>query len=572
MRNLTLVGTALALIMSATAAQAQLIGPEAKPLPMQADLILTNGKIYTPSGWVSAMAVRKGVILELGEADALKPYANAKAKVIDLRGDTVLPGLHDMHVHPAGSGIAEMQCQLPQGATAAKVLELTAACAKAKKPGAWVTGRAYDPTSLGVTPDKGMLDKVAPNNPVYFTDISGHSGWANSVALKLAGVTRDTPNPPNGIIEKDASGEPTGILRESASGLVGVKVPPPTRDETNRALKWAMDTMVAQGIVALDDAGVSEDVAQAYADLSDKGLLKPRVRGCLIYTAAGLISRRSIYTRDRFSPSCVKIILDGVPTDSHTAAMLEDYVPIPGRDEAGRSKGLAMLDQGDANVIVTRFDTMGMTVKFHAAGDAAVRIGLNAIEAARKANGFTGLLHDVGHNSFIHMDDIKRARGLGAVFEFSPYIWYEQPILGDIKRAVPAPLMDRWIPVKDALDAGAFVVPGSDWAVVPSVSPWIAIETLVTRQPPGAQGPMIAPNERITLKQAVDLFTINAARQMYQSDRRGTIEKGKLADVIVIDRNIFEVPIGTVHDTKVKLTIINGEVVYDAAVDKPKKP
>jgi predicted amidohydrolase YtcJ len=158
------------------------------------------------------------------------------------------------------------------------------------------------------------------------------------------------------------------------------------------------------------------------------------------------------------------------------------------------------------------------------------------------------------------------------VFEFSPYIWFRSPIIEDIEKAIGPERMKRWIPIKDAIDAGAFVVPGSDWAVVPTVNPWIAIETLVTRKQPGGIGEPLGGEEAITLKQAVDMFTINSARQQYASDRLGTIERGKLADLVVIDRNIFEVPITTVHDTKVEMTIINGEIVYDSAHPFPAKP
>jgi predicted amidohydrolase YtcJ len=572
MRRAVTAGAMLAAMLGAAPAMAQLVGPEAQALPRQADLILTNGKIYTPAGWVNTMAIGRGVILEVGEDAALKPFRTARTKVIDLKGQTVLPGLHDMHVHPTGSGMAAMQCELPQGSSRQVILDLTAACAKAKKPGEWVAGRAYEPATFDIPPHRSMLDKVAPNNPVVFTDISGHSSWANSAALKIAGITRDTPNPTNGIIEKDASGEPTGVLRESAGGLVSRHIPAASRTETARALKWAVDTIVSQGITSIDDAGVSEDAAQAYADLYDRGQLKLRVRGCLMYAAAGLISRRQTYARDRFSPSCVKIVLDGVPTDSHTAYMLDDYLPLEGRSDVGRTRGLTFVQADDLNVMVTRFDAMGMTVKMHAAGDAAVREGLDAIAAARKANGFSGVLHDVGHNSFIHMDDIKRARSIGAVFEFSPYIWYDSPIVQGIKKAIGPERMLRWIPIKDALDAGAFSVIGSDWAVVPSVNPWISLETLVTRRPPGGQGEPVGAQEAITLKQAFDMYTIASARQQYDAHGRGTIERGKLADLVVIDRNIFEAPITTVHDTKVKLTIINGEIVYDAARPVPAKP
>jgi predicted amidohydrolase YtcJ len=536
------------------------------PPPAQADLVLEHGRILTPSGWAEAMAVRRGVILAVGDEAAVQPHLSAGARVIDLKGATVLPGLHDMHVHPTGAGLSEMQCKLPHGAGAAEVLAITAGCVKAHKPGDWITGRAYEAAAFGATPpDRAMLDKVAPANPVVFTDISGHSAWANSYALKLAGITRSTPNPPNGIIERDAHGEPTGILREgSAEGLVTGLVPPPSREENVRALKWSLDTMLAQGITAFDDALVTEDIAQAYADLSDAGQLRQRVRGCLISVDDGLISRRGLYARDRFSPSCIKFILDGVPTDSHTAAMVDDYEPLHEALAAGREKGILMVPPEKLKAQVIRFDSMGLTIKFHAAGDAAVHEALDAIEAARQANGYSGLIHDPAHNSFVQMADIRRARALGAAFEFSPYIWFESPIIADIKKAVGPERMERWIPVKDALDAGALAVPGSDWAVVPTVNPWIAIETLVTRQQPGGVGPPLGGAERISLDQAIAMYTINSARQRYESDRLGTLEPGKLADLVVIDRNIFEVPITTVHDTKVLMTLIGGEVVYDA--------
>jgi predicted amidohydrolase YtcJ len=556
-----------ALALSASAAWAQRMDAVNPPPPAQADLVLTHGRIYTPSGWAQSMAVKGGVILAVGDKAAIRPYLNPGARVVDLKGDTVLPGLHDMHVHPTGAGMAEMQCKLPHGAGRDEVLSITAACVKAHKPGEWVTGRAYEAASFGSTPpNKAMLDQVSPDNPVVFTDISGHSAWANSYALRLAGITRATPNPPNGILERDANGEPTGILREgSAEALVTGLVPPAGREQTAKALKWSLDLMLSQGITALDDALVTEDIARAYADLADAGQLHQRVRGCLISADEGLISRRGLYARERFSPSCIKMILDGVPTDSHTAAMVEEYEPLAGRSDSGRQKGILMVPPDRLQAQVIRFDSMGLTVKFHAAGDGAVHEALDAIEAARKANGFSGLLHDPAHNSFVQMADIRRARALGAAFEFSPYIWFESPIIDDIKKAVGPERMKRWIPVKDALDAGALVVPGSDWSVVPSVNPWLAIETLVTRQQPGGIGPPLGAAERISLKQAVELYTINSARQRYEADRLGTLEPGKLADFVVIDRNIFEAPITSVHDTKVLMTVIAGQIVYGAA-------
>jgi predicted amidohydrolase YtcJ len=349
--------------------------------------------------------------------------------------------------------------------------------------------------------------------------------------------------------------------------MAGV-TPPPTEEENLEALSWSLSHMLSYGITSLTDAGVEETAMQAYAKLADQGKLKQRVRGCIgwrpSFGPAGAgpdpIEVRNLYARERFKPDCVKIALDGVPTDGHTAAMLDPYADAKANDP--RAKGITMVPPEALKQAVISFDAKGLTVKFHAAGDAAVRAGLDAIQAARQANGFSGVLHDVGHNSFVHMDDIGRARGLGATFEMSPYIWYPNPIIPDIAKAIGPERMKRWTPVKDAVEAGALVVPGSDWAVVPSVNPWLGIETLVTRRKPGGGGEALG--EPITLQQAFDLFTRNSAHQMGNQSKTGSIEAGMLADVLVLDRNPFKIPVTQIHQTKVNLTLIAGEIVYRA--------
>jgi len=242
-----LPSAALSLILSEIAL-AQLTRPANPPSPAPADLILGNGHVYTPYGWGDSLAIHGGGGVAVGDA-AVKPHINSKNRTIDLKGKTVLPGLHDMHVHPAGAGLGELQCKLPQDSSPEQIFAITAACVKAHKPGQWITGRAYEAAAFGATPpNKSMLDKVAPNNPVIFTDISGHSSWANSMALLLAGINRDTANPVGGIIERDVNGEPTGLLREAASGLVSRLILPPTPAETAQGLKWALDTMLVQGL------------------------------------------------------------------------------------------------------------------------------------------------------------------------------------------------------------------------------------------------------------------------------------------------------------------------------------
>jgi hypothetical protein len=415
---------------------------------------------------------------------------------------------------------------------------------------------------------------VTPDNPVALTDISLHGLWVNSKALQMAGIVASTANPAGGIIERDSAGAPTGVLRESAGGLVRKFIPPYTPEQNAKALAWSMQLMLSYGITSYTDALVEQNALEAYATLADRGVLKQRVKGCMAWgrsvisepgkDTADFIVLRNLYARERFAPTCIKMFLDGVPTDGHTAAMVERYADATDTADP-RAKGLLMMPAVALNKAVTDFDAQGFAVKMHAAGDGAVRAGLDAIAAARKANGFSGQLHEVAHNSFVQMSDIRRAREIAATFEFSPYIWYPNPIIPDIVKAVGAERMKRWIPVKDALDAGALVVPGSDWSVVPSVNPWIAIETLVTRQKPGGGGDTLGASEKITLRQAIDLFTVNAAREIGDRTRIGTLERGMLADLIVLDRNPFKIPVTQIHDTTVKMAMINGEIVYRAA-------
>jgi predicted amidohydrolase YtcJ len=542
----------------------------------KADLILKSGEILVPDGWVQALAVKRGVILAMGSDTEIATYQGASTQVIDLAGAPVVPGLHDMHIHPTGAGEWQNRCMFPQGSSAKVVQDTVKTCVAKRGKGVWITGGSWDTASFGkMVPHRKVLDAVSPDNPVILNDISGHSSLANSRALELAGITKDTPNPTGGIIERDAKGEPTGVLREAAGFAVSRFVPPSTQEETITALKWSLDQMLTFGITSFTDAGTDPAINVAYATLADRGQLKQRVRGCIMWSPARLgpdgkptpnpILKLNLYARERFKPDCIKLVLDGVPTSGHTAAMVEPYDESLNDKDDVRAKGLLMIPPKLLNDAVVDFDKRGWTVKFHAAGDAAVRAGIDAIEAARKANGYSGLHHDVGHNSFIQKSDLDRAAKLGVTFEMSPYIWYQNPIIPDIAKAIGPRRMEHWTPIKGAIDSGALVVPGSDWPVVPSLNPWVAIETAVTRKAPGGIGEELGGAEKVTLRQAFDLFTVNAAEQMGNRHLTGSIETGLLADLLILDRNIFKVPVTDIHNTKVRMTIINGEVVYQAA-------
>jgi predicted amidohydrolase YtcJ len=421
-----------------------------------------------------------------------------------------------------------------------------------------------------------MLDAVAPRNPVWLHDTSGHSTWANSKALEAAGISGKTPDPAGGIIERDARGEPTGIQRETANGLIQAHVPPPSAEHTQAALEWALQNMLSYGITSFTEASLGFSAglpreAGVWRTVADQGKLKQRARLCLTWApgnaeAESVIAGRNAYTRERLSPDCVKIFLDGVPTDSHTAAMLDDYAgTVEGRNDEAARKGLLLVPQAQLDEAVTRFDSMGLTVKFHAAGDAAVRAGLHAVEAARKANGFSTLSHSVGHCTFVAKEDLSIARRVGAAFEISPYLWDPSPINDDITKAIGPERIRRVWPAREMIDAGALVVPGSDWAVVPSVNPWIAVETLVTRENPGGSSRSFGKEQAITVAEAIRLFTENAARHEGSEDKLGRIEPGMLADLVVVDQDPYAVAANRLAQTKVLKTIINGEIVYESA-------
>ncbi len=533
------------------------------------DTAFVNGEVYTPSGWRSAVAIGNGKIIATGNDQQIRKLVSSQTKIHDLKGKTVFPGLYDMHVHPMmASNDEEGECKIPQGVDADALLAIVAQCTKSKKPGEWVTGGQWQASSMAATPiTSATLDTASPHNPVMLFDISGHSVWANSRALKIAGITKETVNPEGGIIERDNRGEPTGVLRETARQLVMMHVPQPSAEDNVVALEKSLDLMLSYGIVGLLDAMVLSNGLEAYRSLADKGGLKQVVKACMAYSVAGkveasfttMLEKREEYASKNFRPDCIKVFADGVPTESHTGAMVEPYED---HQPNAPEKGLLLFNTSEMNQLVRGWDKQNLTVMFHAAGDAAVRASLDAIEFARKENGMNGPRHQVGHATFITREDIPRAKALNATIEFSPYLWYPSPINDDITKAIGAKRIERVWPIKDAIDAGGIVVAGSDWPVVPSPDPWLAIETSITRQPVGG-GDSFGGGQGITLEQSVAMFSIQAAKQMGIEKERGTIEADKFADLIVLDRNPFKIPATEIHKVKVLQTYIEGQLVYE---------
>lgn len=519
--------------------------------------------------------MHNGVIIAVGSQEEVMTHPHAPGAVVDMGGATLMPGLHDLHIHPLMGGLSLMSCRFEQGSPMDVVLSTVATCANEAEPGDWIRGGQWIAAALGdATPDRRLLDQVAPDNPVMLNDMSMHTLWVNSAALAAADITADTPDPAGGLIERDAEGEPTGVLRETATTLVERIAPPITREINAEAMDNAMTLLLSYGVTSITDAVVAPDSLQAYLDLADAGNLQMRVRGCFPWGVEAedhalfdsYMNRRHDFDRARFRLDCAKTFLDGVPTEGHTAAMLHPYEPGPDGTVKDPARGLLILDPADLNAFTARMDAMGVTVKYHATGDWSARVAFDAIAYARQANGPEGPTHDVAHLTYVDNADLQRAVGLRATLEYSPYLWFPTPVLSDVRHAIGEERADRTWPVREGLDSGALVVAGSDWAVVPSANPWIAIETLVTRSVPGETDPQDVNGaaEAISMAEALDIFTINGARQHGSNELVGTIEPGKIADLILLDRNPLTAPIETVHATSVLRTYIEGDLVYSA--------
>jgi hypothetical protein len=546
----------------------------AQPAPV--DLVFLHGTVLTPTGTAQAMAVSGGTIVATGTDAEIAAIAPTSARTVDLAGRTVMPGLYDMHVHTYFAGRDKLSCRFAQGADAKAIVAAVKACAAKAKPGEWITGGSW--VGAAFKPgeqNKRLLDAVAPNNPVMLNDESLHSVWVNSKVLAIAGITRATKDTPGGVIDRDAKGEPTGVLREVAARDIEQFMPKATTEQQVEAIKVATDEMLSYGIIGFTDAAVRREMIEGLSAYARSGGLKQYARGCIVWGpnsggSEGLIAQRQAWSAGRLQLDCVKMFLDGVPIEGRTAVMLAPYEQHGGTHGAhdmgpGDGKGLKLIPEDTLFPAVTAFDRQGIQVKFHAAGDGAVREAVEAIAAARKANGDMGPHHEIGHNTFIDPADVPRGRDLHFTWELSPYIWWPTPITSvDIAKAVGPERMKRLWPMRDVLESGANVVTGSDWPVVPSVNPWLAFETLITRQVPGATGDPINPGQRITREQAMAVFTRNGAAEMGRLDKGGTLEAGKLADLIVLDRNPLTVPVGEIHQTRVLATYIAGELVYGA--------
>lgn len=544
-----------------------------EPAVVGADAVFTNARIYTVDGgdsWASAMAVTDGKIVAVGGDEEMIAHTGDGTSVHDMAGRMIMPGIHDTHIHPSDGGVGKtIECSFLTYVLD-EALDALKACLADIPEGEWLRGGQWN-DGLFVGTDKSpkaILDEIAPNHPVFLMDWSVHNAWVNSRALEMFGIDDDTPNPSGGVIVRHLeTGEATGILFDNAAYDYRRELPAYTLQQRSDALAWSIEQIASYGITTFKEALVTTANMEAYADLDAKNALPLNVKTSLTWKSSwanshedelALIDARDNFATDRIDTNFAKIMLDGIPP-TYTAAMLEPYLPSEAFGDEWLGKLMFEPEQLRADVV--ELDGKGLTVKIHATGDRSARAALDAFEAARRANGDSGLIHEVSHAELIHPDDVPRFAELNVAAEMCPILWY--PIPGLDWEAWLGPERKVW-PVRNLVESGALVIYGSDWPVVPTANPWPGIESMVTRtDPTGASEETLWPEQSVDLATTIRIFTQNGAIANKAGDFSGSLEVGKDADFIVLDRNIFEVPITEVGETEVLMSVVGGREVIN---------
>ncbi|HYA48592.1 MAG TPA: amidohydrolase [Burkholderiales bacterium] len=538
-----------------------------EPVP-PADLILTNGVVYTldpAQPWAEAVAVAADKIVCAGPVKGAGRFRGPSTRTIDLAGKMVLPGFQDSHIHLIEGGVESSQCNLADLETPEEVFAAVKAYAVRNPGRPWITGGRWElPVFPKASPTKEELDKLVPDRPACLYAADGHSAWVNTRALKLAGVTAMTPDPAGGRIERDPrTGEPSGTLRESAADLVAKHIPEPDAAEVLKGLRTGLEMARRLGITSIIEASARQDILDAYAALDRSGEMKLRVLASLyvdtdkgLSEVARLEKLREAYRGRHLRATTAKIFADGV-IESHTAALLEPYLDRP------NDRGLPLLEPEAFNNLATALDAAGFQIHVHAIGDRAIRMTLDALEAAEKANGARDLRHHIAHLELIDPADIPRFRALGVAANFQPLWAYADPYITKLTLPILGPARSRWLyPIGSVLAAGAVVVGGSDWPVS-SANPLDAIQVAVTRRGPDEPpGPAWIPEEVADLPSMIAAYTTHGAYLSHEEDVRGVIAPGKIADLVVLDRNLFKIPPSEVHKARVLLTLFEGQEAW----------
>ncbi|MEX2496345.1 MAG: amidohydrolase [Woeseia sp.] len=540
-----------------------------EPSAPAADLVFQNGRIYTVDGnrsWARAVAVRDGRIAYVGSDEGSEALIGDSTKVVDLDNRMMLPGFQDVHIHPIGGGIEAASCDLNHLTTLEDYLDAIRTYAEENPDEEWITGGGWSMSVFGpgANASRKLLDEIVPDRPVLLTSADGHSAWVNSKALEIAGITAETPEPPDGHIDREPeTGRPLGSLQEGAISLVRRHAPAIDLEARMSGLQYSIDMLNNYGITAIQDANVDEEDLKAYRALDDRGELSLRVVASQWWdreSGEEQIERfrniREHYTKGRVRATTVKIMQDGV-MENFTAAMLEPY------EGKGDTRGIPMVPPDALKSAVTALDADGFQVHFHAIGDAAIRQSLDAVEAALLANGNSGNRHHISHLQLIDPQDVPRFRTLGVVANFQPLWAFADSYITDLTVPFIGPeRSQRLYPIGSVYRSGGMIAFGSDWSVS-TANPFDQMETAITRM--GSAGETeepFLPEQRIDLPVALAAFTINAAWVNTSEKDTGSVEAGKFADLIVLDQNLFDIDPRAISDTRVVMTMIEGQVVH----------
>lgn len=536
----------------------------------QAELVLKNAAVYTMDGvrsWADAVAVAGGRIIYVGNTAGAEKLQGPDTSVLDLRGTMILPGFHDSHIHLISGGMGLKKCVLSGITSQEEIFRKIKAYADANPGKTWIIGRGWDlPAFPEANPTKDMLDKLIPDRPAIFSAMDGHSSWVNTPALRLAGVTKDTPDPKDGRIERDKkTGEPSGTLREGAQELVEKLIPPSTDQDYEDGLQAGMNIANGFGITSILEANADDKYMETYGKFDRLDKLAVRVFASLSVDPAkglgqipGLVAKRARYDGRLLNADSAKIFADGV-LESRTASLIDPYLDRPGY------RGIPEIDPATFNPLAAALDKEGFQIHVHAIGDWAIRMTLDALEYAARINGRRDARHHIAHLELIEPEDIPRFRRLGVVANFQSLWAYDDPY---IKMTEPAlgPARSRWLyPIGSIVRSGGMIVGGSDWPVT-SMNPLEAIQVAVTRRGlDDVNGRAWIPEEVVDLPTMLAAYTINGAFLSRREKTTGSIETGKAADLIVLDRNLFEIPPSDIHKARVLRTFLNGREVFRAA-------
>jgi predicted amidohydrolase YtcJ len=545
-----------------------------------ADLVFTGGPVFTANTVRSrarTVAVADGRIIAVG-GDDVRDLIGPGTELVDLQGRMLLPGFQDAHVHPVWGGLDMLRCDLSEHGTAAEYLDAIGAYAADHPDDEWILGGGWQMSAFpGGTPTAAALDTVVADRPAFFPNRDGHGAWVNSAALRLAGIDRDTPDPTDGRIERDADGTPSGTLHEGAMSLVNRHLPDEPLERLTEALLVGQRYLHSFGITAWQDAivgsyGDAGDPGPAYLRAAADGTLTARVVGAIWWDRAqgleqipSILERRERYRGGRFAATSVKVMQDGV-AENFTASMLEPYCD--GHGHFTDNSGLSFVDPAVLNEAVPILDAEGFQVHFHAIGDRAVRECLDAVEHAIGRNGHGDNRHHIAHIQVVHPDDVPRFRQLGVAANMQSLWAALEPQMVDLTLPFLGEPRSAWqYPFGDLLRAGAVLAAGSDWSVS-SPDPLAAIHVAVNRlaAPGHEEGEYEAflPEQAIDLATSLTAYTAGSAWVNHLDETTGTVEPGKYADLVVLDRDPFDGPAEEIGATRVLQTFVEGSRVYAA--------